>query len=124
VNLLPQWIPIANTAGGGSVSYDLKGAKRALGEGRNEVTLQVRHATPEQWRLAEEGGERLISYQLEQVVMRFDCAKETFQVLERRVLEADGAVIERLVTPDAPAQLVAENGLALVARDPACAARG
>jgi hypothetical protein len=126
VDLLPQWVPIANTPGGGSIAYDLKGVRAMMAQGRNEILLQVRHASPAEWRLPGEGGTRIITYNVEQVRMRFDCAKETYVILDRRVLDADGAVIETVAATEqelgAPL-LVRENGLAQVARDPACAPR-
>lgn len=126
VDLLPQWIPIANTADGGSIAYDLKGLQAAMAQGRNEVLVQVRHGAPTEWRLAEGSVERVISFQLEQVRMRFDCEKETFLVLERRVLNPDGTVMETIKTPEAELskpQKISGNGLASVTRDPACVVR-
>lgn len=126
VDLLPQWVPIANTPGGGSIAYDLKGVKAAQAQGAAEILLQIRHASPQQWRLAAEGGERVITYNVEQARLRYDCTKETYVILERRVLDEDGSVSEAIAATAeelAAPKLVAENGLAVVARDPACAPR-
>jgi len=122
IDLLPQWVPIANTFDGGSLSYDLKALKKPV-DGVTEITLQVLHGAPQQATVDEGVATITITYQREIVRLRYRCPARQFAIVYREVPDGAGGAATRETTPDAPFQPIDGNGVATIAYNPACAER-
>lgn len=122
IDLLPQWVPIANTSDGGSISYDLKALKKPV-DGVTDITLQVVHGTPQQTTIDEGPATSTITYAREIVRLRYRCPVRQFAVVYREVPDGEGSAAIREATPDAPFQAVDGVAYATVAYNPACAER-
>lgn len=122
IDLLPQWVPIANTADGGSVAYDLKGLKKPVG-GIVDLQLQVTHGTDQEASVDEKDVIRKITYRQEFVRLRFRCPTREFAIVGREVRDPAGKPLLREDSPTAAFAPIRANGMATVAFNPACAER-
>jgi hypothetical protein len=122
IDLLPQWVPIANTADGGSLAYDLKALKKPV-EGLVDLQLQITHGAPQETTIEEKDVVRKISYQQELVRLRYRCPTREFAIVAREIRDEANKPILREDTPTAPFGPISGNGMATVAYNPACAER-
>lgn len=122
IDLLPQWVPIANTTDGGGISYDLKGLKKPA-DGVVDILLQVTHGKPQQATIDEPTVVRKVSYSRELVRLRYRCATREFAIIGREIQDEDGKTVLREDNPTAALAPIGSNGMATVAFNPACAER-
>lgn len=122
IDLLPQWVPIANTADGGKVAYDLKGLKKPTA-GVVDILLQVSHGKALETTIDEPTVVRKVSYRQELVQLRYRCATQEFAIIGREIQDDAGKTVLREETPTAAFASISGNGLAKVAFNPACAER-
>ena len=122
IDLLPQWVPIANTKDGGSIAYDLKGLKQPV-DGVVELLVQVTHGQPQEASIEEATVIRKVSYRQELVRLRYNCPAKQFAIIGREVQDAAGKAVLKEATPEAAFKPISGNGLATVAFNPACAER-
>lgn len=122
IDLLPQWVPIANTSDGGKVAYDLKNLLKPQA-GVAEITLQITHGAPQEWTIDEATQTRKVSYTQEIAHFRYRCPSREFAVVSREIRDERDQVVAKVATPDAAFAKVDGNGVATVAFNPACAER-
>lgn len=122
IDLLPQWVPIANTADGGRISYDLKGLKTPSA-GVVDILLQVTHGAPQQATIDEPTVVRKVSYSQELARLRYRCATREFAIIGREIQDESGKTVLKEDTPTASFAPIDGNGMATVAFNPACAER-
>jgi len=122
IDLLPQWVPIANTPDGGKIAYDLKGLKTPV-NGIVEIDLQVTHGAAQQTTIEEATVVRKVSYRQELVRLRYRCPDSQFAIVGREIRDDADKPVLKEDTPAAAFAPVSGNGLAKVAYNPACAKR-
>jgi hypothetical protein len=96
-----QWIPVAQTADGGAIQYDPAQTRTDTSGQFTDVVVRIRHPYLEGWALdlpKEYSGE--VVFQTEQATLRFNCAARTMGVVSREALGADGAVLDKRLTPE------------------------
>lgn len=122
IELLPQWVPIANTSDGGNISYDLKGLKKPA-EGVVDILLRITHGTPQKTTIDEPTVVRKVAYSQELVRLRYRCATQEFAIIGREIQDENAKPVLREDTPTAAFAPIKGNGMATVAYNPACAER-
>ena len=113
----PDWLYILRTNDGGTVHFNQRTIYRA--EGLADIWLQVRYGRRQLFQADTETTARVIYYELERLHYRFNCAEETFVVVERQIMGAN----EQVVARDRPAQTwraMPESGAALHMLPVAC----
>jgi hypothetical protein len=96
-----QWVSIAQTGDGGAVLYDPAQTKADAAGKFTDVVVRIRHPYLEGW--AQDLPKEYIGevvFQTEQATLRFDCAARAMGVVSREALGADGAALDRRMTPE------------------------
>lgn len=96
---MPDWLLVLRTNDGGVVHFNQRTITRE--NGLADIWLQVRHGRQQLWEADTESTERVIRYELERIHYRFNCADETFVIVERQIMGANEQVIAR----DEPRQI-------------------
>jgi hypothetical protein len=96
---MPDWLFILRTTDGGTIHFNQRTITRE--NGLADIWLQVRYGRPQLWQADTETTERAIHYDVERLHYRFNCAEETFVVVERQIMGANEQVIAR----DEPRQI-------------------
>ncbi|MGD9968028.1 MAG: surface-adhesin E family protein [Hyphomonadaceae bacterium] len=96
---MPDWLLVLRTNDGGTIHFNQRTITRE--NGLADIWLQVRHGRQQLWEADTETTERVIRYDVERVHYRFNCAEETFVVVERQIMGANEQVIAR----DEPRQI-------------------
>lgn len=96
---MPDWLLVLRTNDGGTIHFNQRTITRE--DGFADIWLQVRHGRQQLWEADTETTERVIRYELERIHYRFNCAEETFVVVERQIMGANELVIAR----DEPRQI-------------------
>lgn len=90
---MPDWLLVLRTNDGGTIHFNQRTITRE--NGFADIWLQVRHGRQQLWEADTETTERVIRYEVERVHYRFNCAEETFVVVERQIMGANDQVIAR-----------------------------
>ena len=96
---MPDWLLVLRTTDGGTIHFNQRTITRE--NGMADIWLQVRHGRQQAWDASDETTERVIRYDLERMHYRFNCAEETFVVVERQIMGANEQVLAR----DEPRQI-------------------
>ena len=90
---LPDWLLVLRTNDGGTIHFNQAAITRE--NGFADIWLQVRYGRSQAWDASDETTERTIRYDVERVHYRFNCAEETYTIVERQIMGADDEVIAR-----------------------------
>jgi hypothetical protein len=96
---MPDWLLVLRTNDGGTIHFNQRTITRD--NGFADIWLQVRYGRNQLWDASDETTERTIRYQTERMHYRFNCAEETFIVVERQIMGANETVVAR----DEPEQI-------------------
>lgn len=96
---LPDWLLVLRTNDGGTIHFNQRTISRE-GEFAN-IWLQVRYGRQQAWDASDESTERTIRYDVERMHYRYNCADNTFVVVERQIMGANDEVVAR----DEPSQI-------------------
>lgn len=96
---MPDWLFILRTQDGGTIHFNQRTVTRSGGIA--DIWLQVRHGQQQLFNMETETTETVVRYELERLHYRFNCAEETFVVVERQILGAN----EQVVARDEPRQI-------------------
>lgn len=96
---MPDWLFILRTTDGGTIHFNQRTITRQ--NGMADIWLQVRYGRDQLWDASDEQFERVIHYQTERMHYRFNCAEESFVIVERQIMGANDTVVAR----DQPAQI-------------------
>lgn len=90
---LPDWLLVLRTNDGGTIHFNSRTITRE--NGMADIWLQVRYGRQQLWQADTETTERVIRYEVERMHYRFNCADETFIVVERQIMGANDQVVAR-----------------------------
>ena len=107
---MPDWLLVLRTTEGGTVHFNQRTITRQ--NGLADIWLQVRYGHPQAWDASDETTERTIRFDVERMHYRFNCAEETFVIVERQIMGANEEVVAR----DEPQQIYPATPISGVAR--------
>jgi predicted small lipoprotein YifL len=107
---MPDWLLVLRTTEGGTVHFNQRTITRE--NGLADIWLQVRYGHTQAWDASDETTERIIRYDVERMHYRFNCAEETFVIVERQIMGANEEVVAR----DEPQQIYRTTPITGVAR--------
>jgi hypothetical protein len=107
---MPDWLLVLRTTEGGTVHFNQRTITRQ--NGLADIWLQVRYGHPQAWDASDETTERTIRFDVERMHYRFNCAEETFVIVERQIMGANDEVVAR----DEPQQIYRATPASGVAR--------
>ena len=107
---MPDWLLVLRTTEGGTVHFNQRTITRQ--NGLADIWLQVRYGHTQAWDASDEGTERTIRYDVERMHYQFNCADETFVIVERQIMGAN----EEIVARDSPVQVFRATPTSGVAR--------
>jgi predicted small lipoprotein YifL len=107
---MPDWLLVLRTNDGGTIHFNQRTITRE--NGFADIWLQVRYGREQLWEADTETTERVIRYELERMHYRFNCAEETFIVVERQIMGAS----EQVVARDEPRQIYRQTPITGAAR--------
>ena len=107
---MPDWLLVLRTTEGGTVHFNQRTITRQ--NGLADIWLQVRYGHPQAWDASDESTERTIRFDVERMHYRFNCAEETFVIVERQIMGANEEVVAR----DEPQQIYRATPVSGVAR--------
>jgi len=107
---MPDWLLVLRTTEGGTVHFNQRTITRQ--NGLADIWLQVRYGHPQAWDASDESTERTIRFDVERMHYRFNCAEETFVIVERQIMGANEEVVAR----DEPQQIYRATPISGVAR--------
>lgn len=107
---MPDWLLVLRTTEGGTVHFNQRTITRQ--NGLADIWLQVRYGHPQAWDASDETTERTIRFDVERMHYRFNCAEETFVIVERQIMGANEEVVAR----DEPQQIYRATPISGVAR--------
>jgi hypothetical protein len=96
---MPDWLLVLRTTEGGTVHFNQRTITRE--NGFADIWLQVRYGHTQPWDASDETTQRVIRYDVERMHYRFNCAEETFVIVERQIMGANDEVVAR----DEPRQI-------------------
>lgn len=96
---MPDWLLVLRTTDGGTIHFNQRTITRE--GGLADIWLQVRYGQQQLYEADTETAERVVRYELERLHYRFNCAEETFVIVERQIMGANEQVIAR----DEPRQI-------------------
>lgn len=96
---LPDWLLVLRTNDGGTIHFNQSTITRE--NGFADIWLQVRYGRQQAWDASDDSTERTIRYDVERMHYRYNCAEETFVIVERQILGAN----EQVVARDEPRQI-------------------
>jgi hypothetical protein len=107
---MPDWLLVLRTTEGGTVHFNQRTITRQ--NGLADIWLQVRYGRTQAWDASDETTERILHYDVERMHYRFNCAEETFVIVERQIMGANEEVVAR----DEPIQVFRGTPASGVAR--------
>ncbi|MEZ5996592.1 MAG: hypothetical protein R3C25_12665 [Hyphomonadaceae bacterium] len=90
---MPDWLLVLRTNDGGTIHFNQRTITRE--NGLADIWLQVRYGRPQAWDASDETTNRVVRYDVERMHYRFNCADETFVIVERQIMGSGDAVIAR-----------------------------
>lgn len=124
-NPFPQWLQLANQAGGGAIYYHPASIVRAADGSTGDIWVQVLYGSDQTYVVEDKTTRQTITYTRERILFRFDCNKYKYAVLERRLMGAGEDVAETFKSPiksDRDWHDVHDGGVSAVTLGPACQA--
>lgn len=124
-NVFPEWLMLANQAGGGAVYYHPASIERAADKSTGDIWVQVVYGEDQTYVVEDKTTRQTITYNRERIRFRFDCNKIQYAILERRLMGAGEEVAETFKTPiksDRDWRPVHDGGVTAVTLGPACQA--
>jgi len=94
---LPDWLLVLRTNDGGTIHFNQNAITRE--NGFADIWLQVRHGRSQAWDASDATTERTIRYDVERMHYRYNCAEETFVVVERQIMGSGDQVLARSEPP-------------------------
>src|SRR5690606_30972738 len=107
---MPDWLLVLRTSEGGTVHFNQRTITRE--NGFADIWLQVRYGHTQAWDASDETTERTIRFDVERMHYRFNCADETFVIVERQIMGSNDEVVAR----DSPQQIYRATPASGVAR--------
>ncbi len=107
---MPDWLLVLRTTEGGTVHFNQRTITRE--NGFADIWLQVRYGHTQAWDASDETTERTIRFDVERMHYRFNCAEETFVIVERQIMGSNDQVVAR----DEPRQIYRATPVSGVAR--------
>ena len=115
---LPDWLFILRTTDGGTVHFNQRTITRE--NGLADIWLQVHYGRPQLYEGQRPGGgSTVVHYDTERLHYRFNCADQTFIVMERQVMGANEEIVARY-EPRAIYRRVPDGGAAAHVMPIAC----
>ncbi len=124
-NVFPEWLQLANQAGGGAVYYHPASIERAADKSTANIWVQILYGADQKYVIEDKTTRQTITYNRERILFRFDCNKYTYAILERRLMGSGEDVAESIKTPiksDKDWRPVHDGGVTAVTLGPACQA--
>jgi hypothetical protein len=121
----PQWLQVANQAGGGAVYYHPASINRTADVSTSDIWVQVVYGEDQTYVIEDKTTRQTITYNRERILFKFDCNKITYAILERRLMGAGEEVAETFKTPiksERDWRPVNDGGVTAVTYGPACQA--
>lgn len=94
---LPDWLLVLRTNDGGTIHFNQATITRE--NGFADIWLQVRYGRSQAWDASDDTTQRTIRYDVERMHYRYNCADETFVVVERQILGSNEEVVARSEPP-------------------------
>ena len=94
----PQWLQIAQQAGGGSIQYHPASIQRDSSTGIADVWVQVIYAAPQIYTSESKVATQRIEYTRERFLFRFDCNNVKYAIMDRRIMGVGETVAEDIPT--------------------------
>lgn len=88
----PDWLLFARQAGGGDIQFGQRTIRRC-GDNEAELTVRVRYQQAQLYQATEGDLETTVRYHVEQVRYRYRCSGDEFTVLDRSIVNEDGAIV-------------------------------
>ncbi len=107
---MPDWLLVLRTTEGGTVHFNQRTITRE--NGLADIWLQIRYGHQQAWDASDEGTDRVVRYDVERMHYRFNCAEETFVIVERQIMGGNEQVIAR----EEPQQIYRATPVSGVAR--------
>lgn len=107
---MPDWLLVLRTNEGGTVHFNQRTITRE--NGFADLWLQVRYGHRQAWDASDDTTNRIIHYDVERMHYRFNCAEETFVIVERQIMGDNEEVVAR----DEPRQVYRATPMTGVAR--------
>jgi hypothetical protein len=107
---MPDWLLVLRTNEGGTVHFNQRTITRE--NGFADIWLQVRYGHIQAWDASDETTNRIIHFDVERMHYRFNCAEETFVIVERQIMGENEEVVAR----DEPRQVYRTTPMTGVAR--------
>lgn len=107
---MPDWLLVLRTTEGGTVHFNQRTITRA--DGLADIWLQIRYGHTQVWDASDDAVNRLIRYDVERMHYRFNCAEETYVIVERQIMGSN----EQVVARDEPQQIYRAMPMTGVAR--------
>jgi len=115
---MPDWLLVLRTSEGGTVHFNQRTITRH--DGLADIWLQVRYGHTQAWDASDATTERTLRYDVERMHYQFNCAEETFVIVERQIMGSGEEVVARDTPPQVfratPASGVARQILPLACR--------
>lgn len=121
----PQWLQVANQAGGGAVYYHPASIERAANGATANIWVEILYGADQTYVIEDKTTRQTITYTRERILFRFDCNRLRYAILERRLMGAGEDVAETIRTPiksDEEMRPVNDGGVTAVTMGPACVA--
>lgn len=106
---MPDWLLVLRTTEGGTVHFNQRTITRQ--DGFADIWLQVRYGRQQAWDASDESTDRVIRYDVERMHYRFNCAEETFTIVERQIMGANDQIVGR-DEPQQPFRATPATGVA------------
>jgi hypothetical protein len=90
---MPDWLLVLRTNDGGTVHFNQRTITRE--NGLANIWLQVRYGRRKRGTRATKPPNALIRYDVERMHYRFNCAEETFVIVERQIMGSNDEVVAR-----------------------------
>lgn len=107
---MPDWLLVLRTTEGGTVHFNQRTITRT--NGLADIWLQIRYGHTQAWDASDDSTNRIIRYDVERMHYRFNCAEETYVIVERQIMGDN----EQVVARDEPRQIYRAMPMTGVAR--------
>lgn len=124
-NPFPQWVFLAEQAGGGKVYYQPTTITRAPDGSTGDVWVEILYGNEQTYLIEDKTTRQTITYSRERVLFHFKCEDAQYAILERRLMGAGEEVAESIKTPmksESDWREPRQGGVTAVTFGPACRA--
>jgi hypothetical protein len=113
---LPDWMPVARTAGGGEVRFQRSSVKRSEDGSTAEILAEIRYPSEQQITLEDAEFKEVLSFQRERRLFKIKCNDRTSVLAERQLMSSGDTVSRSIPYPQAD-----ENYAPITVGDPTAA---